>query len=93
MNGEAMLSMSREVDALSNRYPIGTPCRYWPGARWDEPRHGTIRSRYAVLGGHTVVVWVTGYPGCIAASHVEPEPPAEVVDTLWGPVELEGSRC
>lgn len=57
---------------FNRRYPIGTPVRYWTGAREGEGRTGETRSAAEVFSGHTPVVWVTGLVGCVALSHVEP---------------------
>ena len=66
------------VDAFNERYPVGTPVRYWTMLREGPGKTGETRSTAQVLSGHTAVVWVTGQPGCIALTHVEPEqkPPA-----------------
>jgi hypothetical protein len=54
--------------------PVGTPVRYWTGAREGEGQTGETRSTARVLGGHTAVVWVTGHDACIALTHVDPIP-------------------
>ena len=56
--------------------PIGTPVRAYPATR---PRHGrevktvdsVTTSEPWLLGGHTWVVLLAGYPGAIALSHVD----------------------
>lgn len=49
---------------------IGTPVKFWPGARWDEPHVGKIRTPVWLLCG-TPVVSVSGYAGGIALTHIE----------------------
>lgn len=53
--------------------PVGTPVRYWTGAREGEGKPSKTRSEAQLLGGHTAVVWVEGHSGCIALSHVYAE--------------------
>lgn len=65
-----MLAMSREVDSLTAKYPIGTPCRYRKDGSDGFGLETKTRSAFAVLGGHTIVVWVEGQAGCVAASRV-----------------------
>lgn len=60
----------RAVEQFNEVAPIGTPVLYWPGAREGEGREGVTRSEAWLLGGHTPVVMVEGYPGGIALSHV-----------------------
>lgn len=60
-----------EAARFTERHPIGTPVRYWPGLRKGEGRASTIRSRAWVMGGGHVVVKVDGYPGGISLTHVE----------------------
>lgn len=74
MTRAKMMEMSKRVDELTAKYPVGTPCRYWTGAREGEGKQGTIRSAWAILGGHTVVVWIEGCSGCVAETHVEVRP-------------------
>jgi hypothetical protein len=72
-----MLELSRLVDDLTRRHPPGTPCRFWPGAREGEGRPSRIRSAWLVTQSGEVAVFVEGYPGYIAATHVKcgPEEP------------------
>lgn len=49
---------------------IGTPVKFWTGARWAEPQIGKIRTPVWLLGG-TPVVSVSGYAGGIALTHIE----------------------
>jgi hypothetical protein len=66
------LDLSRRVDLLTTRFPAGTLCRYWPGARANEPgREGTLRSAFFFSYAGDIAVFVEGYPGWIAATHVE----------------------
>jgi hypothetical protein len=53
-------------------FPIGTLVRYWTGRRDGIGKESKTTSEAQVLGGHTAVVWVEGYAGCVALSHVEP---------------------
>lgn len=60
------------VDQFNELCPIGSPVIYWPGFRGGEGRKSTTRSGAWLLGGHTPVVMVEGYPGGIALAHVMP---------------------
>lgn len=60
----------RAVEQFNEHVPIGTPVLYWPGERTGEGRRSVTRSAAWLLGGHTPVVLVDGYPGGIALSHV-----------------------
>lgn len=62
------------VDRFNERYPLGSPVRYWTFLREGEGRKGETRSKAQLLSGHTAVVWVTGHAACIALTHVEPIP-------------------
>lgn len=55
----------------TSEIPVGTPVRYWPGAREGKGRESVTRSDVWSLGGHTPVVLVEGYAGGIALTHVE----------------------
>lgn len=57
------------------KHPVGTPVRYWPGMRVGEGRVSKTRGEALVLGGHTAVVSVEGFPGGVSLSHVEPIEP------------------
>lgn len=59
--------------------PVGSPVFYWPGAREGEPTESVTRSEAWLLGGHTPVVMVEGYPGGIALSHVMGSSPGSTV--------------
>jgi hypothetical protein len=60
------------VDVFNNRYSVGTPFRYWRGAKEGEPSgEGKTRSEATIIGGQPVV-WIQGCSGCIALTHVEP---------------------
>lgn len=53
-------------------HPIGTPIRFWPLSRGEDPvYHGRTRSEAWLLGGHSAVVLTTNYSGAVALSHVE----------------------
>lgn len=60
----------RLVEQFNEVVPIGSPVLYWPGAREGEGRKSVTRSEAWLLGSHTPVVMVEGYPGGIALSHV-----------------------
>ena len=66
-----MNDAKKHAEELTRLFPVGTPCRYWPGVREGLGRQGTIRSMWRVLGSGHVAVMVTGYPGAIAETHVE----------------------
>jgi hypothetical protein len=58
-----------------NKYfPIGTRVRYWTGVREGSGKVSITSTAAEVLGGHTAVVWIEGCSGCVALSHVQPEP-------------------
>lgn len=61
-----------DVDAWNARYPVGTPVRYWPGAREGEGELTHTRSIAWLVCG-TPCVAVKGHAGGIALTHVEPE--------------------
>lgn len=67
----------RLMEQFNEICPIGTPVLYWPGERTGEGRKSKTRSEAWLLGGHTPVVMVEGYPGGIALSHVMGYTPAE----------------
>lgn len=66
-----------EVQAreLTQRYPVGTPCRFWPGHKVGPGRLGRVRSEFFVLARCEIVVMVEGWRGCLGATHVEPVGP------------------
>lgn len=74
MNKLARSTISAETLAAkwNKSFPIGTPVRYWTGAREGLGKVSTTRTEAQVLGEYTAVVWVDGYGSCIALSHVEP---------------------
>lgn len=51
--------------------PVGTPVRFWPGAREGVGRESVTSSPAWVMGGHSAMVSVHDYPGGIALTHVE----------------------
>ena len=61
-----------KVDDWNANHPIGTEVRYWRGFREGDGQTGRTRSRAALLGGHTAVVWIDNTTGCIGLTHVEP---------------------
>lgn len=60
-----------EIAAFNARAPIGTKVRYWAGLREGDGVEGVTRSAAYLLGGHTPVVFVTGYAACVSLTHVE----------------------
>lgn len=71
VHGNDIDRMRRQVDELNRRYPVGTPCVFWPGAKIGPGRPGKVRWPFSILSGHTVVGWLEGATGCIAASHID----------------------
>jgi hypothetical protein len=61
------------VETFNRTTPIGSPVRYWTGARVGGGRVSVTRSEAQILSGHTPVVWVEGHSGCIALTHVDAE--------------------
>lgn len=59
-----------EAERFNQENPVGSPVRYWPGARVGDGRPSKTRTPAWVMGGHTAVVSVEGYAGGIALSHV-----------------------
>lgn len=61
------------VERWNDDHPIGTPVRYWPGFREGDGRRGATRSTAFIAGKRDPepVVFVEGYAGWIALSHVE----------------------
>lgn len=64
-------SKQAAADRFNDRHPVGTPVRYWPGARLGEGRESKTRTPAWLVGGHTACVSVEGYPGGIALTHVD----------------------
>lgn len=65
------ISEAALVESWNATYPVGQAVRYSAGFREGATSRGRTRSRATLLGGHTAVVWVEGYSGCIALSHVQ----------------------
>lgn len=63
--------MSDKAEAFNAKYPIGTPVRYWPGAKIGAGTASVTRRAAWMLGGHSAVVSVEGYAGGIALTHIE----------------------
>ncbi|SDL15012.1 hypothetical protein SAMN05428985_11067 [Nocardioides sp. YR527] len=63
------------IDQFNELCPIGSPVVFWPGVRDGEGRKSTTRSVAWLLGDHTPVVMVEGYPGGIALANVMPYAP------------------
>ena len=59
------------LDRFNKTVPLGTPVRFWPGVREGVGREGKTRSAAELLGGHTPVVWIEDWSGCIALTHVQ----------------------
>lgn len=68
---ETTTTNQQAVDRFNDLAPVGTPVLYWPGTRVGPGRRSVTRSAAWLLGGHTPVVMVDGYPGGVALSHVE----------------------
>lgn len=66
------------VEAWNARRPVGTPVRYWTGAREGEGKLSKTTHAAVLVSGHTAVVWVEGEPGWITLSHVEAEQRCEL---------------
>lgn len=60
------------VDDWNARYSVGTPVRYWPGAKTGPGRESTTRTpAWVIHGGHSALVSVEGRSGGIILSHIE----------------------
>jgi hypothetical protein len=59
------------AEAWNATVDVGTPVRYWPGAREGAGERSRTRSVAWELGDGTPVVKVEGYAGGIALTHVE----------------------
>lgn len=66
---------TQAVERFNALCPVGTPVLYWPGVREGKGRESVTRSPAWLMGGHSPVVMVDGYPGGIALAHVEPYTP------------------
>jgi hypothetical protein len=64
----------REAAEFNRKFPVGTRCRYWRGARGtaDDAHVGEISKPAFVLMDHMAVVLFRQGGGCVALSHVEP---------------------
>lgn len=58
------------IEHFNRVHSIGTPVLFWPGVRMGEGRQSRTRSQAQLLGD-TPVIWVEGYAGCIAVTHVQ----------------------
>ena len=63
----------QDVEAFNARYPLGTAVTYWTFVREGTGRKGVTRSTAQVSASGTAMVWVTGQPGYIALTHVQPD--------------------
>lgn len=71
---KSTISPTKLVAKWNERFPVGTQVRYWTGVREGSGKVSVTRSEAEVLSGHTAVVWIKDVSGCVALSHVEPEP-------------------
>lgn len=60
-----------KVERFNENHPVGSLVYYWPGARKGPGRLSKTRTEAQLLGGHTAVVWVDDYIGCMPLSSVE----------------------
>jgi len=65
-----MPGLAKKAARLTAMMPVGTVVQYRVWSVQDSPKTGTIREPFSVLGGHTVVAWIEGVRGCIAADRV-----------------------
>ena len=56
--------------AIETDLAVGTPVRYWPGARVGNGVESRTRTTVQTRGG-SAVVWVEGYGAFIALTHIE----------------------
>ena len=66
------LQGQKQADAFNARVKLGAPVEYWTGARTGAGAFSVTRSEATVLPSGEAVVWVVGFMGCLALSHVEP---------------------
>jgi hypothetical protein len=71
------VSPAKAVAKWNERFPIGTPVRYWTGLREGIGRVSTTRTEASVSSSQTAVVWLDGVSSYIKLSHIEPLPAAE----------------
>lgn len=62
---------SREVARFNASHTTGEVVRFWPAARDGRALLGELAGPALLLGGHTAVVWVKGFPSCIPTTHIE----------------------
>jgi hypothetical protein len=67
------MKAARVVEYFNSKCAIGTPVTYWPSIIDGPGTESRTASRAWLLGGHTPVVLVEGYPGGIALTHVLPK--------------------
>lgn len=65
------MSEQAKAEDFNKQYPVGQKVRYWKGLRHGDGEVSRTRTEARVLSGHTAVVWVEGYPACIALNHIE----------------------
>ena len=61
---------TQAVEQFNAHHRVGTPVLYWPGTREGDGRESVTRSPAWLMGGHSPVVTVDGYPGGIALTHI-----------------------
>lgn len=60
--------LEQQVFNWNAKYPIGTKVEFFAVINPLERSKGIFatRSKAEILGGHTAVVWLEGYSGCVA---------------------------
>jgi hypothetical protein len=79
------------MTTTTTELPVGTPVRYWTGARKGDGKASRTRSTVQPLGGEggTSVVWVEGEGSCIAMTHIQPI----TEEALQAAIEHEAERA
>lgn len=70
-HADVLLSIANADVEFNALHEVGAPVRYWPGVREGDGIESVTRSEAWLMGGHSPVVMIEGYPGGIALSHVE----------------------
>jgi hypothetical protein len=60
-----------EVATWNQAHPVGTPVRYWPGAKTGEGLKSKTRTAAWLLSSGAAVVSVDDYAGGIWLAHIE----------------------
>lgn len=77
---ELRVAQSR-VDSWNATVAVGDRVEYRSCPSNRKPTFvGKTRCPAQVLGGHTAVVWLEGFRGCVALTHCRPAPPAGGTD-------------